>query len=99
MLEMGCSSDSDSDTPAAFALTSPSFKNGDKIPDQFTCEGEPFGEGISPELHWTAGPASTKSYALILKDTSLSTKTPPDPHGFHWIIWSIPPAPTRCPKT
>lgn len=90
MIEMGCSSDNESTTPAAFALTSPSFKSGDKIPDKFTCEGLPFGGGISPALNWTPGPAATKSYALILKDTSLSTKSPPDPHGFHWIMWSIP---------
>ncbi len=76
-------------TSATFAITSPSFKNGDDIPDEFTCEGKPFGEGISPALTWTAGPAATKSYALVFKDTSLSEATPPDPHGYHWAMWNI----------
>jgi phosphatidylethanolamine-binding protein (PEBP) family uncharacterized protein len=85
-----CSDDKSSPSEKTFEITSPSFKSGDEIPDQFTCEGKPFGEGISPALNWTAGPASTKTYALVFKDTSLSELNPPDDHGYHWAVWNIP---------
>lgn len=96
----GCSDDEDGgdNRGATFALTSPSFEDGDKLPEQFTCEGQPFGEGISPELHWTPGPAATKSYALVFLDTSLSEQSPPDEHGYHWAMWDIPKQTTQLPQ-
>src|SRR5262249_49596185 len=73
-----------------FAITSPSFNDGEMIPYEFTCEGKPFGDGTSPELHWTPGPSGTQSYAIVFKDTSLTTQQPPDDHGYHWAMWDIP---------
>jgi Raf kinase inhibitor-like YbhB/YbcL family protein len=52
-------------------------------------EGEPFaavntcaGVNTSPPLSWTAGPAGTMSYAVVLTDLSID--------AVHWVIWDIP---------
>jgi phosphatidylethanolamine-binding protein (PEBP) family uncharacterized protein len=64
------------------------------MPAQFTCDGHDFASGDNPELEWTAGPAGTKSYAIVLKDLSIIGKNDPTAaaynRGFHWIIWDIP---------
>lgn len=52
------------------------------IPDQYACNNGP-GKNTSPDLSWTAGPAGTLSYAVVLTD-----KTPSD--YLHWVIWDIP---------
>jgi len=72
----------------AFELTSTAFQDGDMIPAMYRCAslfGDP---GPSPPLAWTAGPAGTMSYTLVLKDTSPSTVT--GAGFFHWIIADIP---------
>lgn len=61
----------------AFELTSSAFKEGERIPDRHTCEGE----DVSPPLHWSVPPASTKSFALIADD--------PDAPGGPWVHWVI----------
>lgn len=48
----------------AFELTSSAFKEGERIPDRHTCEGE----DLSPPLHWGVPPAATKSFVLIADD-------------------------------
>jgi Raf kinase inhibitor-like YbhB/YbcL family protein len=64
-----------------FGVTSPAFRNGERIPDLYTCKGE----DISPPLSWTHPPAGTRSIALIVDD-------PDAPGGVftHWIVWNIP---------
>lgn len=69
-----------------FQITSPNFTSGDALPAQYTCEGQAFASGISPELNWTKGPTGTKSYAIVLRDTSLANPN----LAFHWAIWNIP---------
>ena len=68
---------------AQFALTSPAFKNGGSIPEQFTCDGE----GQSPPLSWDEPPQGTKSFALVVDD-------PDAPSGLfrHWGAFNIPAA-------
>lgn len=84
------SSDSESDSlnlktegSMAFVLTSTAFKEGEKIPRKFTCDGD----DISPPLKWTSAPSETKSLALITDD-------PDAPMGtwVHWVIFNIPPS-------
>jgi Raf kinase inhibitor-like YbhB/YbcL family protein len=42
------------------------------------------GQNVSPLFSWTAGPAGTQSYALIMRDLDFM-------NGFlHWVIWDIP---------
>lgn len=61
----------------AFELTSSAFKEGERIPDRHTCEGD----DLSPPLHWSVPPAATKSFALIADD--------PDAPGGTWVHWVI----------
>jgi phosphatidylethanolamine-binding protein (PEBP) family uncharacterized protein len=96
----GCSADATSEPTAdsvqadngnhlgalPFQVTSPSFTAGAALPAPYTCEGNLFGTGISPELDWTKGPKGTKSYAIVLHDISLT-----DPNvAYHWAAWNIP---------
>jgi Raf kinase inhibitor-like YbhB/YbcL family protein len=62
-------------------LTSPDFKNGDRIPDRFTLDHD----NLSPELHWSDLPTDTKELAIICDD-------PDAPMGtwVHWVIYGIP---------
>jgi phosphatidylethanolamine-binding protein (PEBP) family uncharacterized protein len=69
-----------------FLLSSPNFEDGAPTPAPYTCAGNPFATGVSPELNWTKGPNDTKSYAIVFRDTS-----PPDVNfQYHWAIWNIP---------
>lgn len=63
---------------AALKLTSTSFSEGGSIPDANSCNGA----NESPPLAWTAGPATTKSYAVVLKDTTDGL--------IHAVLYDIP---------
>ena len=43
-------------------LMSPAFADGEKLPAQFTCEGD----GISPPLNWSGVPEGTESLVMIM---------------------------------
>ncbi|HMA68388.1 MAG TPA: YbhB/YbcL family Raf kinase inhibitor-like protein [Candidatus Mcinerneyibacterium sp.] len=62
-------------------LKSSVFKNGQFIPQKYTCDGE----DISPQLKWSNFPKETKSFVLICDD-------PDAPMGTwdHWILFNIP---------
>jgi Raf kinase inhibitor-like YbhB/YbcL family protein len=62
-------------------VTSPSFKDGEMLPDKFTCDGE----NISPAINWRELPMGVKSLALICDD-------PDAPSGdfVHWVVYNIP---------
>jgi hypothetical protein len=66
----------------SFGLTSPAFGPGQTIPVEYTCDGL----NVSPALVWTAPPAGTRSFALIMDD-------PDAPGGTftHWTAWNISP--------
>ncbi len=51
-----------------------------------------------PELHWTPGPAGTKSYAITFIDVTLAHATPSQPNGYHWVLYNIPPTTTSLPE-
>ena len=70
-------------------LTSPAFKEGERIPKKYTCDGS----DISPALDWNSVPAQTKGLALIADD-------PDAPMGtwVHWVIFNIPPTLTGLPE-
>ncbi len=63
------------------ALSSPTFKDGGKIPTRYTGDGQ----DVSPALTWGEPPAGTQSLALIMDD-------PDAPLGVftHWVIFNIP---------
>jgi Raf kinase inhibitor-like YbhB/YbcL family protein len=62
-------------------LSSTAFKEGEKIPVTYTCDGQ----DISPALMWDEPPEQTESFALIVDD--------PDAPGSvftHWVLFNIP---------
>ncbi|MER3446011.1 MAG: YbhB/YbcL family Raf kinase inhibitor-like protein [Candidatus Dadabacteria bacterium] len=73
----------------SLSLTSTIFKNGEKIPRKYTCDGK----DISPPLSWSGVPNGTKSYAIILED-------PDAPGGTftHWVLYDLPVAITGLPE-
>lgn len=66
---------------SAMQLVSPAFAEGETIPTEFTCAGA----GRSPPLQWSAPPAGTQSFALVVVD-------PDAPKGTfrHWGVYDIP---------
>jgi len=62
-------------------ITSPSFSEGEEIPDKFTCNGE----NINPELDIENIPKNTKSLFLIVDDPDAPTGT-----FVHWILFNLP---------
>ena len=71
----------DNATLARLSLASDSFKDGQPIPAQFTCDGE----NQTPVLRWSDPPPGTKSFALVVDD-------PDAPRGTfrHWGVFDIP---------
>jgi phosphatidylethanolamine-binding protein (PEBP) family uncharacterized protein len=89
---ISCTKDED----AAFEISSNSFEANGTYPAAYSCQDKGFGEGISPELHWTAGPEGTQSYAIVFQDVTLLTDMPD--RAFHWMIWNIPSSVTSMPE-
>jgi Raf kinase inhibitor-like YbhB/YbcL family protein len=90
---------------------------GQRIPEEFAfgvrTEDTPFtfGANISPAIRWSAGPGGTKSYAIIMHDSSVPTvfdhanqegKVIPADLArmdfMHWILVDIPAATTSLAK-
>lgn len=63
-------------------IKSSAFKDNEKIPSIYTCEGD----NINPPLEISDVPTNSKSLALIMDD-------PDAPRGTftHWLMWNIPP--------
>lgn len=64
-----------------FRLESTAFREGQRIPERYTCEGQ----DVSPPLAWSGAPEGTKSFVLLLTD-------PDAPRGtwHHWGLYDIP---------
>jgi len=63
------------------SLSSTAFKEGDRIPIKYTCDGE----DISPPLVWSEPPQKTQAIALTVDD-------PDAPGGVftHWVLFNVP---------
>ncbi|AUX39611.1 uncharacterized protein SOCE26_010050 [Sorangium cellulosum] len=81
-----------------FELTSPNHTEGAEFADKYTCAAVGFNGSLLPELNWTAGPPGTKSYAITFIDVTLTTRTPPEMNGYHWVIYNIPADVTSLPE-
>ncbi len=64
-------------------VTAKDFANESKIPERFSA----YGEDISPELSWTAGPDGTQSYVIMMEDPDVPATIRP---FVHWIAVNIP---------
>ncbi len=70
-------------------LTSPAFREGARIPERYSCEGE----NASPALVLSDVPKNAKSMALVMED-------PDAPRGtfVHWLVWNIPASMKTIPE-
>jgi Raf kinase inhibitor-like YbhB/YbcL family protein len=73
-----------------FTLTSPSFKDGERLATKFAGNNKSnpncVGENVSPALNWSNPPANTKSFALLMFDPEGRS-----PVGVsHWVAYGIP---------
>ena len=62
-------------------LTTPAFAANGPIPMRHTCDGA----DRSPALQWTAPPAGTRSFALIVDDPDAPAGT-----WVHWVLYNLP---------
>jgi Raf kinase inhibitor-like YbhB/YbcL family protein len=73
---------------ATLTVTSAAFSEGQPVPATHACPSPRKGEcdfGTSPPIAWTAGPAQTKSYAILACD-------PDGRDWLHWVAVGLPPA-------
>ena len=63
-------------------IRSDAFKDGRKIPEKYTGEGD----DVSPALSWSGAPNGTVEFALICDDPDAPTADP----WVHWVCWGIP---------
>jgi Raf kinase inhibitor-like YbhB/YbcL family protein len=73
----------------ALELTSPAFKQGEKIPSKYTCDAP--GGGINPALTFGGVLANTKQLVLTMHDPDVPKNLRPDGNFDHWLVWDIAP--------
>jgi hypothetical protein len=75
---------------AAFALdlSTPAFKQGEKIPSKYTCDGA----GMNPAFNFGGVPANTKQLVLTMHDPDVPKTLMPSGNFDHWFVWNIAPA-------
>ncbi len=63
--------------PATIRLTSPAFGDGQRVPNEFTCDAR----DLRPPLDWSGGPNAAE-YAIAMVDT--------DADFVHWLLFGVP---------
>lgn len=79
----------------SFSITSSAFAHEGEIPSKFTCQGD----DCSPELEWTAGPANTRTYALIVDDPDAPDPQAPKMTWVHWVLFNLPASTHALPES
>ena len=74
---------------AAISVSSPSFKDGERIPPKHS----EYADAVSVPLSWTPV-KDARSYALIVEDPDAKPITP----FVHWVAWNIPGDVTSLPE-
>lgn len=75
-------------------ITSSAFKDGEKIPQKYTCEGFNW----SPPLQFFDVPKKTKSLVLIMDDPDVPESIREDRLWVHWIVYDMAPGTTQLPE-
>lgn len=75
---------------AHLTVTSADIKPNTLIPH----DNSAYGKSLSPQVSWTKGPASTKSYVVALEDSDAQARGAPITH---WVAFNIPAADTSLP--
>lgn len=70
----------------SLVLTSTAFSDQQKIPRQYTCEGE----DISPPLAWSGVPEGARSLVLIVDDPDAPDPQAPKMVYVHWLLYNLP---------
>lgn len=68
--------------PAKMILQSSAFGPNERVPRQYTGDGE----DKSPPLSWSNVPEGTQELALLVDDPDAPTPTP----WVHWVLYAIP---------
>src|SRR5687768_10781042 len=76
------------------SLSSPAFSPNGDIPKEYTCDGK----DLAPALGWSAAPAGTKSFALIVDDPDAPDPKAPKTTWVHWVLYDIPASASGLPK-
>ena len=66
-----------------FALQSPAFSAGGRLPTQYTCEGA----GESPPLAWSGAPPGTAAFSLVEQDMDVTDGAEP---FTQWLVYNMP---------
>lgn len=74
---------------ATLEIKSDAFKQGEKIPVKYTCDGA----DISPGLTWSKPPDGTKELVLICDDPDAPVGT-----WDHWVVYGLPPDTAGLPE-
>jgi Raf kinase inhibitor-like YbhB/YbcL family protein len=73
--------------PGDMGLTSTAFASGGTIPVVHSvCDGA----NESIPLAWTGAPGGTQSYAVVMRDLTLSEPPLNNQANYHWVIYDIP---------
>jgi Raf kinase inhibitor-like YbhB/YbcL family protein len=75
---------------AHLTVTSTDIKPNILIPN----DNSAYGKSLSPQVSWTKGPASTKSYVVALEDSDAQARGAPITH---WVAFNIPASATSLP--
>ncbi len=73
---------------SALELSTPAFKQGEKIPSKYTCDAA----GMNPALNFSGAPANTKQLVLTMHDPDVPKTLMPSGNFDHWMVWDIAPA-------
>jgi Raf kinase inhibitor-like YbhB/YbcL family protein len=75
---------------AQLTVTSADIKANTLIPQ----DNSAYGKSLSPQVSWTKGPASTKSYVVALEDSDAQARGAPITH---WLAFNIPASANALP--
>jgi Raf kinase inhibitor-like YbhB/YbcL family protein len=78
-------------------IASRAFKNGGRIPPQYTQDGQGAKSNSSPPLEWYNVPEEAKCLALIVEDPEPMVENSPTSFC-HWIVLNIPPTLKGLPE-
>ncbi|MEY9211114.1 YbhB/YbcL family Raf kinase inhibitor-like protein [Thermobifida halotolerans] len=70
-------------------VTSPMLREGEILPDRYTCTGE----GVSPPLRWSGLPDSAQSLALVVDEVHESGGA-----TVHWVVYGLDPENPELPE-
>jgi len=70
-------------TPTALTVTSATVKAGETMPRDHTADGK----NLSPALMWSAAPATTRQFAMIMDDPDAQFG---GQNFVHWVVYKIP---------